>query len=333
MKRGVIFTFCAILAICVSSCSKDDNPSGSEETVVYYDALTAESIDRFLDFAKTPRPCQNLDKAREYLKNWCSDNGFLFNRDDYGNVWFDVTASKGCEAYPKIILQCHMDMICACETGLNPDYTREVGTPRWEGTLLKGSGINLGSDDGIGVGIALTVAKSDIPHGPLRILVTADEDCGMLGAQHLPADVLDAPYLINLDQEEIGIINNGCGGGIRIGFSGNFERASVGKDGKAVIAIDVDGLKGGHSGEDIAKGRLSAAVVLGRLIASAVIPYNGKLISINCGTALGAIATNCFLSFSVDKSSVGSVMSACDEQITAFRKEYPLETINYKKLF
>ena len=326
MKKYFVILTLIVVAAC--SCRKEDVQDPRNEKTIDYDELTTRSINSFLDFAKTPRPCLSLDKARAYLQNWCQSNGFLFNRDDYGNVWFDVPASSGCESFPKIILQCHMDMICACEPGLNPDYNTEVGIPLWEGTLLKGSRINLGSDDGIGVGIALTIATSNVPHGPLRILVTADEDCGMLGAMNLPAEVLDSRYLINLDQEEIGIINNGCGGGVRIGYAGDFNRVSAG-DGETKIEINIDGLKGGHSGEDIGKGRLSAATVLNSLVDSLVLPYSGKIISIKCGTALGAIATNCSLSFSVESGYVETIKSTFAALIDEYKEEFPHETITH----
>lgn len=325
MRKYIASVICVLLVI---SCSKDDISDIPEEPDIDYEALSEKSVDCFLEFAKTPRPCLYLDKAREYLKKWCEDNGFSFNRDTYGNVWFDVPASEGRESCPNIILQGHMDMICVSEPGLNPDFSREVGTPVWDGTLLRGAGINLGSDNGIGVGIALTIAASDIPHGPLRILITADEDCGMLGANALPAEVLNADYLINVDQEDFGVINNGCGGGIRFYYSSDFEKVSLHGD-EVGIGIQLEGLKGGHSGEDIGKGRLSAATVLNGLLDSAVIPFHGKLISIGCGYATNAIADALSLTFSVSGDDASRVKDNCIEQLSEYRRDYPQESFTY----
>lgn len=94
-----------------------------------------------------------------------------------------------------------------------------MGTPYYEGNLLKGRGINLGADDGIGVGMALAIASSNIAHGPLRLLFTANEDYGMDGAINLAPEVLDTDYLINIDEEEIGKISVGCLGSYTIEFT------------------------------------------------------------------------------------------------------------------
>lgn len=111
---------------------------------------------------------------------------------------------------PKVILQAHQDMVCAWNSGESHEPTTEVGVPYFDGNNLKGKNINLGADDGIGVGMALAITKSNVAHGPLRMLFTTNEDCGIYGVMALDPQVLDADYLISFDDEDYPKATTGC---------------------------------------------------------------------------------------------------------------------------
>ena len=78
----------------------------------------------------------------------------------------------------------------------------------------EGQKTSLGADDGAGSCIALALLDSDkVAHGPLRMLITADEEDGMLGANVLdPAALEGAKYLMNIDGDHLGYIVNSSGG-------------------------------------------------------------------------------------------------------------------------
>ena len=52
-----------------------------------------------------------------------------------------------------------------------------------DGDTIGARGTTLGRDDGIAVAMALAILDADdIPHPPLEIVITVDEETGMLGA-------------------------------------------------------------------------------------------------------------------------------------------------------
>ncbi len=319
----------ATMSLMMASCSNDDPTPDkpvtppSDET---FEALKQSSINEFLEFAKNPRLGFHLDKAKAYLKTWAEKHGYPFYSDDFDNVWIDVPANNEAMAnYPKVILQGHTDMICASKAGETYDYTTEVGEPYYDGDLLKGRKINLGSDDGIGVGIALAIASSDVPHGPLRLLFTANEDYDMSGAINLDPSVLDAAYMINIDEEEAGKISVGCLGSFSLEFRKGYTSVAATPDMMAVN-VNITGLRGGHSGVMIGEHRLSATTVTADIVSNVIAPIGGNLIFIDCGRAENALAIESNLEFAVPSSKTAECNAEIDKILAKYIAEYPDET-------
>jgi len=299
----IIVLMIVSVALCIS-CRKEEAINNPEKVVVDYDKLSAAAIDEFLTFAQTPRPGGYMEEARDYLINWASNHGYRAQSDAMDNVWFDIPATSGLEHYPKVILQGHMDMICACKSGESYDYTKIVGEPYYEGSgddmVLKGRYVNLGADDGIGVGIALSIASLDVPHGPLRLLFTSNEDYDMSGAREMADCVIDAPYLINLDSEQIGHVTYACAGAFTIRISKEYDTAVLGDISQyKKVTLKVLGLKGGHSGVNIGDHRLSASVITDGVINRVVNSFGAKPIMIDCGTYGNAIPNGTQMEFAV----------------------------------
>ncbi len=315
-------------ALTLASCSDDTVAPTVPDTPTdeAYQKLTDASISEFLDFAKTPRLGFHLEKAKAYLKAWAEKHSYAFYSDEYDNVWIDVPAnSETTAAYPKVILQGHTDMVCASKAGEAYDYENEVGEPYYDGNLLKGRKINLGSDDGIGVGMALAIAASDIPHGPLRLLFTANEDYDMSGAIGLAPEVLDADYMINIDEEETGKISIACLGSTTIEFKKTYAPATLASDAK-VLSLNVTGLRGGHSGVMIGEHRLSAATVIASVLGGAILPSGGNIISLSCGHAVNAIAIESTIDFAVPADKDDACRSIISTVMEQYKEEYPDET-------
>jgi len=330
MKKN-LFSIILVAAglACFTSCSDDNNdnmPSGATRTVTDcdYDQLSAKAISEFLEFAKTPRYGFHLDKAQAYLMDWAKSHGYQCYTDEYQNVWFDVPATAGMESHPKVILQAHMDQICASAAGETYDYTKVVGEPYYDGDLLKGRKVNLGADDGSGVGMSLALASSGVPHGPLRVLITTNEDYDMSGAQNLSADVLDADYLINIDNEWLGDIAIGCYGGFTKELTKAYQTMATASDMKKVT-FAVDGLKGGHSGVEIGNGHLSGSVILDNVLNDVIIPAGGQLVNINCGTYANAIPSLLTVSFAVKNDAADAVKAQLENMIAEYKSAYPEE--------
>lgn len=326
MSRHLLLLLTATFSILgtVISCQKDPVVPPHEEAD--YDQLTENSVKEFIEFAKIPRPGFHLDNARAYLKDFAEKNGWQWNRDTYGSCWFDVPATKGYENYPNFILQGHMDMVCDAAPGEKLDFLKDVGTPHREGNLIWGEHMNLGADNGIGIGMILAIVTSDIGHGPLRCLFTADEEVGMYGAASLEEGTLNSKYLISLDGEQKGQLYRGCAGAITVMFSNKFESADV-KDGFSKVNVKISGLKGGHSGREIQNHRLSASVVTIKILDRLFELYGALVMDINCGSVTNGIANNAELSVAVKSTDSQDALSQIQEMIDAFAKDYPEEKI------
>lgn len=318
----------AFFQLGLSACASDHDTVTAEKAIDY-NQLTEQTLSHYLDFVKTPRPGFHLDKARDYLKGFADARGWKWSRDDYGNCWIDVPATKGYESYPTLILQGHMDMICDVAEGETMDVNTQVGTPHREGDKIWGDHINLGADDGIGVAIALTIADSKLGHGPLRCLFTADEDCGMFGAEKLDPKALDCDYLIGLDAEQVGEFYISCLGAVTNHFTKQLPRVSS-VDGLTKVQVNISGLKGGHSGRNINDQRLSACDMVRTLLDRLSAAHEVSLISLNAGTADNAIANAAEMALAIKTDEAEAVKEKISSVLTEYESEYAEETIHHK---
>ena len=149
---------------------------------------------------------------------------------------------------------------------MNFDFEKDPIQTRIADGWVTATGTTLGADCGIGMAAELAVlASADVPHGPLECLFTVDEETGLTGAFGLGEDMLSGKYLINLDSEDEGQIFIGCAGGIDTVATLNYRQEEPVKN-YEFFRIDVSGLLGGHSGDDIEKGRANSNKVLNRFL-------------------------------------------------------------------
>jgi dipeptidase D len=125
-------------------------------------------------------------------------------------------------------------------------------------------------------------------HPPLEALFTVDEETGLTGAFNLDGGMITGSYLINLDSEDEGEVFIGCAGGIDTlaYFDHTTEPAPAGY---RFFEIAVSGLKGGHSGDDIEKGRGNSNKILARALWAGVADLGLRLASIDGGNLRNAI--------------------------------------------
>ena len=197
------------------------------------------------------------------ISDWCvafgEKLGLEHYQDEANNVILIAPATPGYEDAPAVILQGHVDMVCEKEAGCAKDMDKEGLDLFVDGDLVGAKGTTLGGDDGIAVAMALAVLEdTTLQHPRLEVVLTTDEEIGMLGAAVLDVTPLQGRTMLNIDSEEEGIFTVGCAGGgsvfchlplIREEFAGE------------TLAVRVSGLVGGHSGVEINKGRANANVL------------------------------------------------------------------------
>ena len=276
----------------------------------------------FTEICAIPHGSGQTDAIREYCLQTAKHLGVSATADEAGNVILRKPAASGCEQAAPVILQGHLDMVCAklpdCPKNMQTDGLDLV----WDTDFLSAQGTTLGGDDGIAIAMAFALLESqDIPHPPLTVLLTNDEETGMNGASGLAAEQLDAPYLINLDSEEEGIFTVGCAGGLRLALSLPIVREQASG---TLVTLTISGLCGGHSGVEIHKPLLNANRMMAELLSA--IPSPIRLCSWEGGVRDNVIPTDAVVQFLCTPCMMTDVLDAISAKRNAILTAYPEET-------
>lgn len=271
--------------------------------------LTPQPIwNYFEEICKYPRPSKNEKKVVEYVIGWAEEHNFDYQRDKVGNIVIRMPATPGMENRETIILQGHLDMVCEKNNDVEFDFDNDPIQAYIDGEWVTAKGTTLGADNGIAVAAAMAVATSEnIPHGPLELLFTLDEETGLTGASGLEPGMMTGKLLLNLDSEEDGAIYIGCAGGIDTRAKLSFVNEPM-PQGFDALKIDVKGLKGGHSGLDIHTGRGNAIKILGRLLHELYGEFEVRTASIEGGSKRNAIPRESHAVIAVDAKHTDAVM-------------------------
>jgi dipeptidase D len=198
-------------------------------------------------------------------------------------------ATKNMENRKGVIIQTHLDMVPQKNSDKQHDFEKDPIETITDGDWVKANGTTLGSDNGIGVAAAMTVlASKDIVHGPVEALFTIDEETGMTGAFGLQKGLLRGDILMNLDSEDEGELYVGCAGGIDVSIKKEYAEEKS-PHGMTAFKIVAKGLKGGHSGVDIALGRANSNKIMVRFLMQAESDFGIMLAEVAGGDLRNAI--------------------------------------------
>lgn len=285
-------------------------------------------FDFFDEITKIPR-CSGEEKAiSDYLVAFAKERGFSVHQDKALNIIMKKPGSKGRENEPAVILQGHMDMVCVCEDGLDFDFSSQPIPTYTDGDFIKAKGTTLGADNGIAIAMILSIFDDEsISHPPLEVLITTDEEVGLLGAAAVDGNLFEGRTLINIDSEEEGVFLSSCAGGVRNILTLPFElKDNVKKKG---YEVSINGLLGGHSGMEIHKERANAIKLLGRLIERL---GSIRLVSIEGGEKMNAIPSTAKAVITTNEP----IREEVERSQAIFRNEYatvdPNITINYREI-
>lgn len=243
----------------------------------------------FEAICQVPRPSKKEEKMIEFLKDFGARYALETKVDAAGNVLLKKAATPGMENKKTVVLQAHIDMVCEKNKEVTHDFLVDPIETYVDGEWLRARGTTLGADNGIGVAAALAVLASDtIEHGPLEALFTVDEETGLTGAFALQAGFMSGQYLLNLDSEDEGEIFIGCAGGCRTSAEFSYYSVEV-PQGYFYFTVEVSGLTGGHSGDDINKGRANANKLLNRFLYQSARKYDFYLCELEGGNLHNAI--------------------------------------------
>ena len=265
----------------------------------------------FEKISKIPRGSGNEDAICDYIVEFAKERGLYVSRDANNNVLIKKGATRGRENDPTLLLQAHTDMVCEKNEATKHDFLKDEIRLIQKGTVLTADNTTLGADDGFGVALMLAILDDSSLSVPnIECLFTSREEIGLVGASLYDYSDIKAKYLINLDSAEEDTVIIGCCGGIRteLIYPVSFSEANG-----FGYTVKIGGLCGGHSGEDIDKGRLNANILMGSVLSS-IKSYTPLRIShISGGDKDNAIPRECRCSFITDKKIDGIIDSLTSE--------------------
>lgn len=246
----------------------------------------------FADLNAVPRPSKREDRVVAFVRDFAERHGLNSMLDSAGNVIIKKPATPDRQDRPAVIMQAHLDMVHKAADGLIFDFDTQ-GIEMWvDGDWVRARGTTLGADNGLGVAAILAVLSSkDLSHPPIEALFTLDEEQGMGGALGLQHGLLTGKTMLNLDSEEDDTFTIGCAGGVDTLASLDYNEAAHGPD-EPYLAIQITGLRGGHSGLQIHEGRANAIKLMARILCACGVDVVA-LATIRGGSARNAIPAQC----------------------------------------
>lgn len=274
----------------------------------------------FREICAIPHGSGNTKAISDYLVAFAKERSLSCIQDKLNNVLIFAPASQGYEDHPPVIVQGHMDMVCAKDPDSTHDFETDGLELRTDGKFLYANGTTLGGDDGIAVAYALALLDSkDIPHPPLEVVITVDEETGMYGAAGVDLSMLKGRMLLNIDSEEEGIFTVACAGGCRSTLRLPLERRAVYGP---CIELRIEGLRGGHSGMEINRNRCNANKAMGELLSRIQEKVRLCLTSLTGGSADNAISFSArakAVAMSMDLEPINEIVEQFQAEI---RREY-----------
>lgn len=242
----------------------------------------------FAEISKIPRGSKNEKQIAAYVLQKAKELGLEAKQDKFMSVVVRKPASPGYENRPMICLQGHLDMVCEKNKDKVHDFEKDPIELVRNGNVMMANGTTLGADNGVAVATNLAIMEDKtLTHGPLEFLFTIDEETGLTGASNLKPGFVQSKTLLNLDSEEEGELYVGCSGGKNT--IGSWKLALENSPGKTVaVVVHVKGLKGGHSGLEIDKGRGNSLKIINRVLL-ALTDIGGRLVTIEGGNKSNAI--------------------------------------------
>jgi dipeptidase D len=278
--------------------------------------------DRFSELTRIARPPKHEELAAEHVRAWAESRGYVVAGDSEGNVVVRVPATAGREPAAVVVLQSHLDMVCERDPTSPFDPREGRLDVRVDGDWVLANGTTLGADNGIGVAAAM--AASDDPtiaHGPLELLFTVSEEQGLDGAKALDPSLVSGRALLNLDGTSDESLTVGCAGSdhtfVRLPLTPFALDA-----GDVALAVALSGARGGHSGGDIAAGRVNAIKALGRVLAAAFDAAPFRLAGLDGGVSRNAIPRDAAAVVALRAEDERSFRDVVRSELESVRRQY-----------
>ncbi|MFW6015013.1 MAG: aminoacyl-histidine dipeptidase [bacterium] len=296
------------------------------------DNLEPRSVFNFFEIlTNIPRESGNEKAVSDYVVSFAKKRDLEVYQDQVNNVIIKKQGTKGYEELPAVIIQGHLDMVCEKNMDTVFNFEKDHIRLTIKDDYIMADGTTLGADNGIAVAYALALLDSkDIPHPPLEVLLTTDEEVGMKGALELDTSILNGKYFINLDSEEEGELLVSCAGGLKafIHLPIDFQETNNEK----AFNIVIKGLKGGHSGMEIDKNRANSNKLLGRILHELSKHIDFDIFTLGGGLKDNAIPREAFAKIIIPNNQENKLKKIVLKMEKIFQNEYKTSDAGVKVL-
>lgn len=274
----------------------------------------------FEDICSIPHGSKNTKAISDYCVAFAKEHHLNYIQDELNNVIIFKEGSAGYENSEPVIIQGHMDMVCEKENGVNIDFEKEGLRLFVDGDFLKAEGTTLGGDDGIAIAYAFAILDDDtLAHPPLEVVITVDEEIGMLGAEGIDLSMLKGKKLLNIDSDEEGIFLTSCAGGLTAECELPVSRKT--ETGMA-YEWKITGLAGGHSGSEIHKEHGNAIMLMGRLLKLLADRLDFAIVNLKGGLKDNAIPRETICNILMDEAQEAEMAEIIEKYQADLKKEY-----------
>ena len=285
-----------------------------------YTMNSEKVLSYFKEITKIPRESGHEEHIIAYLQNFAAEHNFECKTDEVGNVVIVKEAAPGHENQPVIVLQSHSDMVCEKNNGVEHDFAKDPIRYVIENGWMIAPDTTLGADCGIGIAAQLALLDSDVQCGKIECLFTVAEETGLTGAMSLQSGFITGKTLLNLDSEDEGEIFVGCAGGLDTTAEFHYMEDEICED-FVVEEVFVKDAMGGHSGDDINKGRANAVQLLGRFLYS-IRDLDWQLVSIDGGNKRNAIAREARAAVAAEEDTIEIINERLENFAAEVAEEY-----------
>ncbi|MBQ9398195.1 MAG: aminoacyl-histidine dipeptidase [Bacteroidales bacterium] len=282
---------------------------------------TEKVLNFFREITRIPRESGHEEQIVAYLQRFAADRGLECKTDKVGNVMIAKPASKGYEDRPTVVLQGHTDMVCEKKSTSNFDFSKDPIHYVIEDGWMIAHDTTLGADNGIGVAAAMAILDDDaIAHPRVECLFTVSEETGLDGARAVKKGFITGKTLINLDDEDEGYFCVGCAGGNDTIGTFTYREKNL-QPGAVVTKFTIGGGQGGHSGDDIDKGRINGVQQIARFLHE-IWPCHVDLCEVAAGNKRNAIARGGEAVVAIPARSEAKVVALFNDFAARLKAEY-----------
>lgn len=281
----------------------------------------------FKQLSDIPRGSGNEAAAARWVAETAEKLGCRAVVDEANNVFVTASATEGYEDHAPVMLQGHLDMVCEANRDTKHDFLTDPIKLILEGDILRADGTTLGADNGVAVAVMLAILDSDLPHPALECLFTTEEETGLNGMRAFDAKQAKARRMVNLDSAGEGVATVSCAGGVRSHVEFPAEFSPIAED-ATVYSVSLNGLAGGHSGEDINLGRIGAISAMARILYAASRETCIRLVTMDGGSRDNAIPRECFAVLAVNDAE--AFVNAVNTESDKIRNELVADDCGFK---